>query len=150
MTPQIDCLGKRSPVLVVSKHMYGVSKEIDGKMFIFRVNLGMWPFKSIILEKETLFWGFQHPFMGLPRRQMEKHSIFQGEPRHVTPQINCLGKTNPVLTVSTHISGDANEIDRKMFTFRVNLGIWPLKLIVLEKRALFWCLQHIFMGFPTR
>ena len=22
-------------------HIYGVSKEIDGKMFIFRVNLGM-------------------------------------------------------------------------------------------------------------
>ena len=38
----------------------GVSKEIDGKTFIFRVNLGMWPLKSIVLEKQALFWGFQH------------------------------------------------------------------------------------------
>ena len=35
MTPQIDCLGKTSPVLRVSTHIYGVSKEIDGKTFIF-------------------------------------------------------------------------------------------------------------------
>ena len=41
MTPQIDCLGKTSPVLRVSTHIYGVSEEIDGKMFILRVNLGM-------------------------------------------------------------------------------------------------------------
>ena len=41
VTPQIDCLGKTSTVLRVSTHIYGVSKEIDGKMFIFRVNLGM-------------------------------------------------------------------------------------------------------------
>ena len=41
MTPQIDCLGKKSPVLRVSTHIYGVSQEIDGKTFIFQVNLGM-------------------------------------------------------------------------------------------------------------
>ena len=41
VTPQIDCLGKMSPVLRVARHIYGVSKEMDGKMFIFRVNLGM-------------------------------------------------------------------------------------------------------------
>ena len=41
MTPKIDHLGKTSPVLRVSTHIYGVSQEIDGKMFIFRVNLGM-------------------------------------------------------------------------------------------------------------
>ena len=34
MTPQIDCLGKMSPVLRVSIHIYGVSKEINGKTFI--------------------------------------------------------------------------------------------------------------------
>ena len=40
--PQIDCLEKKtSPVMRVSTHIYGVSKEIDGKMFIFRVNLDM-------------------------------------------------------------------------------------------------------------
>ena len=26
-------------------------------MFIFRVNLGMWPLKSIVLKKQDLFWG---------------------------------------------------------------------------------------------
>ena len=34
VTPQIDHLGKTSPVLMVSTHIYGVTKEIDGKMFI--------------------------------------------------------------------------------------------------------------------
>ena len=38
MTPQIDCLGKTSLVLRVSTHVYGGSREIDGKTFIFRVN----------------------------------------------------------------------------------------------------------------
>ena len=41
VTPQIDCLRKTSPPLRVSTHIYGVSEDIDGKMFIFRVNLGM-------------------------------------------------------------------------------------------------------------
>ena len=41
VSPQIDQLGEMSTVLRVSKHIFGVSKEIDGKMFIFRVNLGM-------------------------------------------------------------------------------------------------------------
>ena len=41
VTPQIDCLGKTNTVLRVLKHIYGVCKEIDGKTFIFRVNLGM-------------------------------------------------------------------------------------------------------------
>ena len=31
MTPQIDCLTKMSPVLRVSTHICGISKEIDGK-----------------------------------------------------------------------------------------------------------------------
>ena len=39
--PQIDRLEKMSTVLRVSTHIYGVSQEIDGKMFIFRGNLGM-------------------------------------------------------------------------------------------------------------
>ena len=32
---------KTSPVLRVSTHIYGVSQEIDRKMCIFGVNLGM-------------------------------------------------------------------------------------------------------------
>ena len=38
MTPQIDHLGIMRTVLRVSKHIYGISKEIDGETFIFRVN----------------------------------------------------------------------------------------------------------------
>ena len=41
VTPQIDGLGKTSTVLRVSTHIYGVSKDIGGKMFIFQLNLGM-------------------------------------------------------------------------------------------------------------
>ena len=41
VTTQIDCLGETSTVLRVSTHIFGVSKEIDEKTFIFRVNLGM-------------------------------------------------------------------------------------------------------------
>ena len=35
MTPQIDCLRKTSPVVMVSTHIYGVSKDIGGKTSIF-------------------------------------------------------------------------------------------------------------------
>ena len=41
VTPQIDHLGKTSTVLSVSIHIYGVFQDIDGKRFIFRVNLAM-------------------------------------------------------------------------------------------------------------
>ena len=41
VTPQINRLGKMSPVLRVSTHIYGGSQGIDGKMFIFHLNLGM-------------------------------------------------------------------------------------------------------------
>ena len=51
MTPQIDHLGKMSPVVRVSTHIYRVCKEIDGKTFICSVNLGMGPLKLIISKK---------------------------------------------------------------------------------------------------
>ena len=41
VTPQIDHLGKMIPVLRVSLHIDGVYEEIDGKMFLLKVNLGM-------------------------------------------------------------------------------------------------------------
>ena len=53
---------------MVTTHISGISKELDGKMFIFQVNLAMWPLKLIVLEKQVLFWGFQHTFMGFLRR----------------------------------------------------------------------------------
>ena len=94
------------PVVSVSTHIYGISKEIDGKTF-----------------------------------------ILESKPRHVTPQIDGLGKMSPVLSVSTHIYGVSKEIDWKTFILRVNLGMWPLKLMVSAKWALLCMFQHTFMGF---
>ena len=53
---------------------------------------------------------------------MGKHS-FESKPRHVTPQINCLGKMSPILRVSTHLYGVSKEIDGKTCILRVNLGM---------------------------
>ena len=53
---------------------------------------------------------------------MEK-GTFSSKPRHVTPQIDHLRKTSPVLRISTHISGISKEIDGKTFIFGVNLGM---------------------------
>ena len=41
VTPQINCLRKTSTVLGVSTHIYGVSKDMHGKMSIFQLNLGI-------------------------------------------------------------------------------------------------------------
>ena len=54
---------------------------------------------------------------------MEKGFFFSTKPRHVTPQIDRLRKTIPVLRVSIHIYGDSEEIDVKTFILRVNLGM---------------------------
>ena len=43
---------------MVSTHISGNSNEIDGKTFIFRVKLGMWPLKSIVSENEPCSEGF--------------------------------------------------------------------------------------------
>ena len=46
-------------------------------MFIFRVNLGMWPLNSIVLENWTLFWGFQHTVYGVSQEIDQKMFIFR-------------------------------------------------------------------------
>ena len=53
---------------------------------------------------------------------------------------------NPVLMVSTNISGDSNDIDGKMFIFQTKPSqVQPLKSMVLEKQALSWWFQHTFL-----
>ena len=141
--------GNFTLLLTSSGQEWHFSNEIDGKTFIFRVNLGMWLLKLIILEKQALFWEFQHPFMQLPNRLMEICS-FLTKPSHVTPQINCLRKMSPVLRLSTQIYGVSKEIDGKTLIFLVNLGMWLLKSIVSEKQTLFWWLQHTFLAFLRR
>ena len=68
---------------------------------------------------------------------MGKNVYFESKPRHVTPQIDHLGKTSPILRVPTPIYAVSKKIDGKVFMLRVNLGMSPLKLIILEKQALF-------------
>ena len=46
-------------------------------MFIFRVNLGRWHLKSVISEKQALFWGFQKHISGVSKDIDEKTWIFQ-------------------------------------------------------------------------
>ena len=48
---------------------------------------------------------------------------FESKPRHVTPQIDHLGKMSPVLRVSIHICGVSGEIEGKIFILRVKLGM---------------------------
>ena len=73
----------------------------------------------------THLWGFQGD------RRENVHITSQ--PRHVTPEIDCPGKTSPILRVSTHICGVSKEIDGKTFILIENLGMWPLKSIISEK-----------------
>ena len=138
-----------SPVLRVSTHIYGAFKKIDGKTFIFRVNLGMWPSNQSSQRKEPCSVGFNTHLWGFQGDRWE-NIHFESRPRHVTPQIDCCGKMSPVLRVSTHIYRVSKKIDGKTFIFRVDLGMWLLKSIISEKGALFWGVQHTFMGFPRR
>ena len=73
---------------------------------------------------------------------MGKHLYSEGKPRYVTPQIDLLKKTSPVLRVSTHIYGVSKEIDWKMFIFQVKLGCDP-------SNQLSWKKEPCFEGFNT-
>ena len=168
MWPLKSIISEKRALLWGFQHTFmGFLRQIDGKTWIFQVNLDMWLLKSIVLEKRELFWGFQHTFMGFGKTFKDvtpldwencsegfnthlwcfqgggKTWIFQLSLGMVTPQIDCLEETSTVL----RIYGVSKEIDGKTFIFRVNLGMWPLKSIVLEKRALFWGFQHTFMAF---
>ena len=104
----------------------------------------MWHLKMIISEKWTLFWWSEHTFMGVSKENRWENVHFEGKPRHVTPQINRLGKMSTDLRVSTHIYGVSKEIDGKTFIFRVNLGMWSLKSIVLGKMSTILRVQNTF------
>ena len=60
----------------------------------------------------------------------------------VTPQIDHLRKTSPVLMVSTHIYRVSQEIDRKASILRVNLVMWP-------PNWLSWKIESCSKGFNT-
>ena len=139
--PEIICLGKTSPLLRVSTHIYGLSKEIDETTCILRVNLGMWLWHRSSWKNKPCSEGFNtHLWAFQGDRSENMH--FESKPRHVTPQIDHLGKTSHVLRVSTHIYGLSKEIDGKTFIFRVNLGMW------LWHRSS-WKNKHCSEGFNT-
>ena len=90
---------------------------MDGKIFIFRVNLGMWPLKLIVLESQDTVLRVSTHIDGASKEIEGKIFIFKSKPKHVTPQIDCLRKLSPVLRVSTHIYGVSKEIDGKTVQF---------------------------------
>ena len=68
VTPQKQSSWKDKHCSEVSTHIYGVSYEIDGKMFIFRVNLGIYMTpQNDRLEKTSPILRFQHTFIVFPR-----------------------------------------------------------------------------------
>ena len=82
-----------STVVRVSTHIYGVSKEIDGKMFIFRVNLGMWPLKSIVLEKWPKTWTLNLQLLHNTKRPTK----WSGHMKMIDPPRELLHKCNTML-----------------------------------------------------
>ena len=52
-------------------------KDVGGKMFILRVNLGMWPLKSIVLEKQALFREFTTHIYGVSKEIDAKTFFFR-------------------------------------------------------------------------
>ena len=99
-------LEKVSPTLRVSTHIYGVSKEIDGKMFIFKVNLGMMtPQINHLRKNESCSEGFNTHSWGFQGDRWE-NIHFLPKPRHVTPQIDHLRKMMPCSEgFNTHLWG---------------------------------------------
>ena len=60
------------------------------------------------------------------------------------PLESIVSEKRALLSGFQHIYGASEEIDEKMFIFKVNLGMWPLESIVSEKRALLSGFQHIY------
>ena len=71
----------------------------------------MWPLrKSMLLGKmSTCSKEFQHTFI-VSKANVKKIIYFSTKPRHLTPQIERLGKTNTVLRVSKHLWGFSRQM----------------------------------------
>ena len=104
-----------SPVQNVSTHIYGVSNEIDGKTFIFRVNLGMWPSNWSSWESEPCSEGFNTHLCSFQRDRWETFIFWVNLGNWFSNWSSC--KNKPVLRVSTHMYGISKKIDGKTFIF---------------------------------
>ena len=127
-----------------------ISKEKDGKPFIFRVNLGMLTPQINLLGKMSPDLRVLTHIYGVSKDIDGKMFIFIVKPGMWPLKIQLTLKKSPVLRVSTHMYMVSKGIDGKMFIFQVNLGMWHIKSIVSENQALFWVYHHTFMGFPRR
>ena len=132
-------LEKMSPVLRVSTHIYAVSKEIDGKMFISWVNLGNWFSNQSSCKIEPCSEGFNTHVWGFKEVRWE-NVHFSSKPRHVTLKSIVLEKWDLFWGFQHTFMGFPRKIDGKL----------TLKSIIWEKWALFRMFQHTFMGFPMR
>ena len=90
---------------MVTTHISGISKEIDGKTFIFRVNLGMWPLKSIVSGKTSPVLRVSTHIYGVAQGDgWENMCIFPVNQGMWPLKSIVSGKTSSILMVSTHIS----------------------------------------------
>ena len=134
-----------SPVVRVSTYIDGVSKGDGWENIHFCVNLGMWPLKLIIPYNWVPVERVSTHIYGVSGRNMEKF-LFLSKPRQMTPQIYHLGKTSPVLGFQHTLWGFQEKYGK--FYFWVNLGMWPLKLIIPYNWVPLLGFQHTFMVFP--
>ena len=123
--------------------MYHVSKDIGRKTFMCQLNLGMWPLKSIISEKQALFWGFQHTFMGFLKEIDQKTFIFSVNLGMWPLKSIVLEKRALFWGFQHTFMGFTKEIDGKMFIFRLNLGMLLTQINCLGKT------EHRSEGFNT-
>ena len=108
---------------MVSTHIYVVSKEIDGKTFIFlSKDRHVTPQVVRLVKNEPCSEGFNRYLWGFQGDRWESIHLAI-KPRHVTFQIDHLIKTSPVQRVSTYIYGVSKEIDGKTFILQLNLGM---------------------------
>ena len=126
---------KWNPVMKGLKEIGVDVNEIWRKMLCFRVSIGLLPLILIISWNETLLWRFERNWSWC-WWDMKENVRFWSKYRVITPYLDCLMKWNPVMKVWKKLN--VNEIWRKMFCFRVSIGLLPLILIMLQNETLLW------------
>ena len=139
-------LDKWTLVLRVSTHIYGVSNEIDGKTFIFTVNLGMSLHQINYLGKTSAVLRVSTHIYVVSKDIHWKRFISRVN-IGMSPIKSIVSENQALFWGFQHTFMGFPSTDGITFISRVNLGMWLFKSIISEKQALFWRFQHIFMGF---
>ena len=101
----------------------------------FRVNLGMWPLKSTVLDIMSTVVMVSTHIYSISKDIGGENIHFTTKPSHVTPQIDSSWQIWALFWGSQHtFYSVCKDIGRKMFIFQLNLGMWPLKSIISEKK----------------